>query len=344
MAQRALITGVTGFAGSFLAEHLLACGDAVLGCSTAGQWTGPAGAVLAGQVDLLAWDLSRDEGPDPPTLRRIAQFAPTCIYHLAAISVPEDCGPVEPLPQVLKINVGGTRQVLRLAAALPTGPRVLVVSSSHVYASPPREAPMVAETTPPAPRGGYGRSKLAAEQEGLRAASAGGCEVVIARAFPHAGPRQSPQRMLSQWAQQFAQGASDRPVEIQTRDARIDLSDVRDVVRAYRLLLVHGSSGEVYNVGSGICRTSGEVFEIMRRLADPHRLVRETAPGFKQDPIADTSRLRRRTGWRAAIPLEQTVSDTLAWWRAQAAGAVAQAAGLSPEGSPCPEEERRESR
>ncbi len=329
MTQRALITGASGFAGGFLAEHLLASGDRVLGCSSAGRWTGPAGTALPGQMDLLAWDLGRDQQPDRETLRCIEQFAPTCIYHLAAVSVPEDCGPTESLPHALKINVQGTRRVLQLAGALSTRPRVLVVSSSHVYAAPPPDSPQVSETTPPAPRGGYGRSKLAAEQQALRAAGEGMCEAVIARAFPHAGPRQSSRRMLSQWARQFAE-AGDRPVEIQTREARIDLSDVRDVVRAYRLLVEHGRSGEVYNVGSGVCRTSGEVLDVMRRLADPRRPVHQTAPGFKHDPIADVSRLQACTGWRATLPLEQTVGDTLAWWREQ----------LARRPSACPEEPR----
>jgi len=321
MPQRALITGVTGFAGGFLAEHLLACGDTVLGCSSGGRWTcadGASSETLAARIDLLAWDLSYDQGPDRDTLRRIEQFAPTCIYHLAAISVPEDCGRTEPLPHVLKINLGGTRRVLRLAGSLATRPRVLVVSSSHVYAAPPPEHPAVDETTPLAPRGGYGRSKLLAEQETLRAVDQGLCQAVIARSFPHAGPRQSPRRMLSQWARQFAR-ATDQPVEIQTRNAWIDLSDVRDVVRAYRLLVEHGRSGEVYNVGSGVCLTSGEVFDLMYRLAGSNRAVRETAAGFKQDPIADISRLRARTGWDARVPLERTVGDTLAWWREQPA-------------------------
>jgi len=318
MPQRALITGVTGFAGGFLAEHLLACGDEVLGCCSTGRWSGPDARELAGRVELVGWELSSDDGLSDEARRRIEQFAPTCIYHLAAISVPEDCGTDEPLPHVLAVNVAGTRRVLQLAGSLPTRPRVLVVSSSHVYAAPPPEHPVVDEATPPAPRGGYGRSKLLAEQETLRAVDQGLCQAVIARSFPHAGPRQSARRMLSQWARQFAENSAG-PVEIQTREARIDLSDVRDVVAAYRLLVEHGGSGRIYNVGSGVCRTSGEVLDLMQRLAGTKRPVRETRPGFKQDPIADLKRLKQCTGWRARVPLEQTVADTLAWWREQQA-------------------------
>jgi GDP-4-dehydro-6-deoxy-D-mannose reductase len=120
--------------------------------------------------------------------------------------------------------------------------------------------------------------------------------------------------MLPQWARQFALGGPG-PVEVHTLQARLDLSDVRDVVRAYRLLVERGRPGEVYNVGSGLSRRSGEVFELLRGMADPTRPVVELQAGLKQEPIADVARLVRCTGWHATIPLETTISDTLAWWR-----------------------------
>ena len=136
-------------------------------------------------------------------------------------------------------------------------------------------------------------------------------------AFQHTGPRQNDRMMLSQWCRQFADGTD--PVEVQTHSATIDVSDVRDVVRAYRRLAEAGGPGEVYNVGSGVPRVSGEVFELLRRLADPRRAVRETQTGAKHDPVADTRKLCAATGWRPEIPLERTVADTLAWWRDAAA-------------------------
>jgi GDP-4-dehydro-6-deoxy-D-mannose reductase len=120
--------------------------------------------------------------------------------------------------------------------------------------------------------------------------------------------------MLPQWARQFAGGGTS-PVEVLTRDAVIDLTDVRDVVRAYRLLAEKGKPDTVYNVGSGRPRRSGEVLDLLRRLADPDRPVKEIHPGEKQDPIADVSRLNQQTGWRPEVPLGQTVADTLAYWR-----------------------------
>jgi GDP-4-dehydro-6-deoxy-D-mannose reductase len=313
MNCRALITGVSGFVGGVLAEHLLAHGDMVLGTSPNGQWLDSSPQRIQDQIDLVAWDLAQPDGLEPGARRAIEQFAPTVIYHLAAISVPSQCGQEEPTPLAVEINVHGTRRVLELAASLPSAPRVLAISSSHVYAPVTIAAPRVDEQSPVMPKRGYGRTKLAAEEEIRRAVSQGSVNAIIVRAFQHTGPGQGPQMMLPGWAMQFAQGG-DEPVKVRTLDAWIDLTDVRDVVRAYRLLALKGQSGEVYNVGSGVARRSGDVFECLHCLASSHRKVIELAPGFKQDPIADITRLTALTDWKPEIPLEQTVQDTYRWW------------------------------
>jgi GDP-4-dehydro-6-deoxy-D-mannose reductase len=313
MPQRALITGISGFIGGHLAEHLLASGDAVLGCTSRGTWRRDSPAAVVDRVELVAYDISREDGLATASRRAIERFRPTCIYHLAALSVPQDCGDAEPSSAAIAVNVDGTRRVLELAAALPSRPRLLFISSSHVYAPVRPEAPRVAETAPLGPTRGYGRSKVAAEEVVRHGC---GSDVMIVRAFQHAGPRMDARLMLSQWSRQFLADNA-RPIEVYTRDAHIDLSDVRDVVRAYRLLAERGWAGEVYNVGCGVSRTSGAILDILRRVAAPSRAVVETRPGFKQGPIADVSRLAARTGWSPAIPIEQTVADTWAWWQEQ---------------------------
>ncbi|NQU23334.1 MAG: NAD-dependent epimerase/dehydratase family protein, partial [Candidatus Nealsonbacteria bacterium] len=210
----------------------------------------------------------------------------------------------------------GTRRVMELAAELPSRPRVLFVSSSHVYAPVTTETPVVDESAPLQPQRGYGRSKLAAEAEVRRAVEELGCDAVVTRSFQHTGPRQNPRMMLPQWARQFALAGSE-PVEVHTRDAMIDLTDVRDVVRAYRLLIERGTRGEVYNVGSGVAVRSGDVLDVLRNLADPQRPIVELHPGRKQDPIANIDRLVQSTGWQPIVPIETTVADTLAWWRSR---------------------------
>ncbi len=314
MSHRALITGMTGFAGGFLAEHLLDQGQPVLGTAPDGGWETASPKELSGRIELVAWDLSTNEGLVDESRRRIEDFRPDCIYHLAAMSVPNECGREKPSNAALQVNVEGTRMVLDLAASLSWRPRVLFISSSHVYAPVTAESPRVRESSRLDPQQGYGRTKLMAEAEVCRAVDKSNCDVVIARSFQHAGPRQDPRMMLSQWARQFALGGQ-QPVEVYTRDAQIDLSDVRDVVRAYRLLLEHGRTGSVYNVGSGKGCRSGEVLDLLREMADPKRPIVELHPGKKQNHIADIARLVRCTGWQSEISIETTVADTLAWWR-----------------------------
>jgi GDP-4-dehydro-6-deoxy-D-mannose reductase len=316
MSYRALITGVSGFVGPHLAEHLLDCGDEVLGTSPDGEWPDTSPETARPKVELIAWDISRPDGLLETSRQILRRFRPQLVYHLAAVSVPSDCGEDQPTPQAVAVNVDGTQRVLEAAAALASPPRVLVVSSSHVYAPVEPRSPRVGEHWPLAPRHGYGRTKLAAEAA-ARQAIASGMDALIVRAFQHTGPGQRPPMMLPQWAVQLTRGGCE-PIRVQTLDAWIDLSDVRDVVRAYRLLAAKGQRGEAYNVGSGQSRRSGEILELLQRAAGANRPVVELRPGRKHDPIADITRLVRQTGWQPRVPLEQTVADTLAWWQRSA--------------------------
>jgi GDP-4-dehydro-6-deoxy-D-mannose reductase len=192
---------------------------------------------------------------------------------------------------------------------------VLVVSTSHVYRPVTHDSPRVDETAPLDPRTGYARSKFLAEEETRLAVDQLGCDAVVVRSFNHTGPGQTPRLMLPQWARQLTAGGS-QPIEVYTRDAWLDMTDVRDVVRAYRLVVEHGQRGTTYNVGSGVNRRSGDILDLLRTLAgQPDRPAVELRPGLVQTPVADNTRLVRATGWRPEIPLEKTVIDTLQWWR-----------------------------
>src|SRR5690606_35431652 len=245
--MKAFITGIAGFAGTHLAEHLLAEGDEVLGASLHGSWGEPAlverlPRELVERVPLVAWDIT---DPDLSAIAaRLEAFAPDVIYHLAAVSKASDADS----PEGARVNIVGTEHVLELARRLGR-PRVVFISSSYVYAQAATpDSPPVPETAPLVPRGGYARRQAISEALVRHPVRDGG-DGLIVRAFQHAGPRQSPRFMLAEWCQQFASGAS--PVEIYNSEAWIDLSDVRDVVRAYRLLAERGAPGEAYNVGSG---------------------------------------------------------------------------------------------
>jgi GDP-4-dehydro-6-deoxy-D-mannose reductase len=307
---RAFITGITGFAGTHLAEHLLASGDRVFGCSTEGHWRPHTPSSLTESVRLLRWDISSD--PSLRFQRRIAEYQPDVVFHLAAVSVPRACGQLDPVGRAWSVNVLGTRRVLQLAAGLPQRPRVLLVSSSHVYAPVDAPTAVVREDAPLAPPGAYGKTKLAAEGELLRAVAAGGLDGYIARSFLHAGPRQDPRLMLSEWCRQLADDNA-QAIRVLNLDSYFDMSDVRDVVRAYRLLAVHAESG-TYNVGSGVCRQSRDMLQRLLALTGCEKSIEECEPGVRRQPIADISRLQRDTGWRTEIALEQTLADAYAYW------------------------------
>ncbi len=309
--MRAFITGITGFAGQYLTQHLIAAGDQVAGSTFRDSWSDAIAPHVRTQVPLYEWNLAQ---PLPSELQRhVKQFAPHCIYHLAAISVPADCGTAQPSPLAAAVNVEGTRAVLQLAQSLDPLPRVLMVSSAHVYAPVSPEQPIVTEQSPVGPALAYGVTKLAAE-ELCRHAAAAGLNVVIARAFQHSGPQQLPKFMLPEWAQQFA-ASHDAPIQVVTLDSHFDLSDVRDVVRAYRLLLARPATTGVYNVGRGGAIRSGDVFDALVQLTGRQRQVIEQRPGRRQHPIPDISRLQRDTDWTPQIPLTQTIADTLAYFQ-----------------------------
>lgn len=290
----------------------MAAGDQVLGTTHLSWWNGDVPSEIRQQVPLIEWDIAK---PIPDEVRRgVRQFAPNCIYHLAAISVPAQCGSSQPSAMAWAVNVEGTSAVIQLAKSLEVPVRVLVVSSAHVYSPVPAENPVVSEDSPVGPTGSYGKTKLQAEHV-CQQAVADGMDIVIARAFQHSGPRQLPKFMLPEWARQFAT-SSDRPVHVVTLDSCIDLSDVRDVVRAYRLLMTRNTRG-VYNVGSGKPIRTREVFEELVRLTGQRRQVVERNPGFRQHPVADISRLVRDTQWSPRIPLQQTVADTLVSFQKQ---------------------------
>jgi GDP-4-dehydro-6-deoxy-D-mannose reductase len=308
---KALVSGITGFAGSHLAEYLLSCGDSVVGVSCSGQWPSDVPRSVSDQIPVLRWDLAR---PLPATVMDVLTgFAPEAIYHLGAISVPGDCGDSQPSARALAVNVGGTRRMLRLAARLSGHPRLLLASSCYVYAPVDGERPRVSEQAPLDPAQAYGRTKLAAEREVLAAVKRGLVDAVVARAFQHTGPRQSPRMIVPDWARQFATGCD--PIRVVCLNTFLDLSDVRDVVRAYRALVLDGESGGVYNVGSGCCRRSGDLFDALRQQCDPNRDMVECAPGRRQHPIADISLIRRDTGWLPEVPLADTLADTLRYWQ-----------------------------
>jgi GDP-4-dehydro-6-deoxy-D-mannose reductase len=316
---RALVTGATGFVGGHLAEHLLAEGDQVVGISASGRW--PAETAEVGRsVRLERFDLMEGDPSDLADLIRRKQ--PEAIYHLAAQSNPQ--ASVSDPRGTWALNLGGTLNLIEAvkAAAPEKTPRIVLVGSGVCYGHPAPEHIPVSESCPLRPNNPYAASKAAADLLGVQSFLSDGLDVVVVRPFNHAGPRQSPRYVLATLAKQVVEverGLKDR-VEVGNLEVVRDYTDVRDVVRAYRLLALRGRAGEIYNLGSGVGLKLADALRRLTEMAsrpvevrvDPARVRPVDLPLL----VADASKLREAVGWAPAFPIDRTLRDMLETFRA----------------------------
>jgi GDP-4-dehydro-6-deoxy-D-mannose reductase len=303
-----LITGAAGFAGTHLLQLLAGRHDLV---AWARSTPAPEWLPLARwqQVDLL----------DRDRVRALAsELRPSSIYHLAGSAHVAEAF-ADPAGTFAN-NVLGTHHLCdALRRAGGAGRRIVLAGSAAVYGS--SDAPLT-EHSAVAPGNPYAQSKLAQEELGLRAIAEDGLEVIVARPFNHTGPRQTASYMAPTIARQIAlieRGKLEPVLHIGNTSARRDLSDVRDVVRAYEALMARGTPGMIYNVSSGVGRSVQQILDALIARArvpvhvevDPARLRSSDAPTL----VGDASRLRHATGWKPEIPFEKTIDDLLDYWR-----------------------------
>lgn len=292
--MRAYLTGGGGFVGGWLAGHLRSCGDEV--------------AALPEGVDVLDGDLLGED---------LARAAPEVVYHLAALT---HVGRSWDEPrETFSVNALGTLAVLEAARRLDPAPAVLLVSSAEVYGR--GDGTPIGEDAPLWPVTPYAASKVAAEFLGLQAFAGRGLRVVRARPFNHVGPGQSDSFVVAALARRVAEAelAGGGAVRVGNLTPRRDFADVRDVVRAYRLLAVAGAGGEVYNVCTGRALAVSELLDRLVALAScPVDVVEDpslTRPVDVPVLVGDPSKLARLTGWAPEITLDETLSDVLVHWR-----------------------------
>ena len=293
--MRALITGGDGFVGRWLAAHLGESGD-----------------------DVVTIDREVDVADGRALKPVVAGAAPDVVYHLAALSHVGQSW--EEPGEVLRVNVLGTAEVLAAARSLPRPPLVIVVSSAEVYGAVRPDQLPIGENVPPAPVTPYAASKAAAEHVALQAWRGFGQPVVVVRPFNHIGPAQAPTFAVSALARRVveARRASAATLAVGTLSTRRDFTDVRDVVRSYRLLAESGEPGSVYNVCSGRAVAIADIAASLLSLAgadldlvtDPALLRPVDVPELR----GDGSALYAATGWTPSIALEQTLRDVLAYW------------------------------
>lgn len=313
--MRYLITGAGGFVGRYLVEGLLARGAHV---AATGDHHAP---VWCAALQGLAWH--QLDVRDLDAVERVAgEVAPDVVFHLAAQSfVPESLARPR---ETFEINALGTLALcggLQRLRARGLDPLVLVTSSAEVYgAVAPGDVP-IDERHPTGPANPYAASKVAQEALARSAWHSWGVRCVIARAFNHTGPGQSPRFVVPAFARRLAEiAAGGEPVlMVGNLESRRDLTDVRDVVRAYVLLAERGVPGEIYNVCSGFAYSMKEVLReliLLSRVAvevreDPARMRPSDTPIL----LGSNAKLRAATGWEPEYRLERTLEDVYAYER-----------------------------
>jgi GDP-4-dehydro-6-deoxy-D-mannose reductase len=294
--MRALVTGSAGFVGHHLLEHLRALGDEIVELDRS---TG---------VDLLDADAVTET---------VRSASPDAVYHLGGWS---DVGASWQAPlETLRVNAEGTLNVLQ--ACREIAGRVLVVSSADIYGKVTLSELPLTEDSPVRPVSPYAASKVAADTIAQQAWLGYGLEVMRVRAFNHLGPGQTNRFVAPALAERIARCEADGREEVTVGNLtpRRDFTDVRDVVRAYRLLIEHGEPGEAYNVCSGHDIAIAELGE--RLVAMARRPVRLEGDPALQRPVdvpvlrGDHTKLTKVTGWRPEISLDQTLADIMNEWR-----------------------------
>jgi GDP-4-dehydro-6-deoxy-D-mannose reductase len=307
-----LITGAAGFAGSHLLDLLT---TATNNHREIVAWQRPGGRAPAARA-RARWD-SIDLLDRESVREAIARVRPSVVYHCAGAAHVGKAW--DRADHTFAVNVRATHHLLDALRAAGVQSRVLIPSSALVYAGADRA---LTEHDPLVPDSPYGVSKLAQELLGRHGGT--GVDVMIARAFNHIGPRQDPMFAAPGFARRIAdieRGRWAPEISVGNLNAMRDLTDVRDTVRAYELIVERGEPGRAYNVCSGRAIAIQELLDMLIARArvpvtikhDPARYRPNDLPLLLGDPM----RIRSELGWAAEVPIERTVDDLLEYWRGQ---------------------------
>ena len=312
--MKILVTGCNGFVGRHAVAHLRAAGHDVCGGDVAG--TPP------DDLPYLPFDAT-----SPDSIRAaLEEFLPDAILHLGGIAFVPIAW--EHPQTVFQVNTIGPLNVLDAVRTLCPKTRILLVTSAEVYGSAPAAGAVFTEGSPLVPDNIYGVTKAAADTSARFYAARHDLDLLVARPANHIGPGQSPRFVYSAFARQLADIAAGRaPAEMRVGnlDSRRNFTDVRDVVRAYRLLLEHGRPGTAYNIASPSSVSIRDLLDTLCDISGVHpTLTVDPALWRPTDahPTCDTSRLRADTGWIPQIPLRQTLADLYRDVSASAAAGV----------------------
>ncbi len=308
--MKSLIIGGAGFVGSYLIRYLQEQGQEVAVTKMPQETIAAPGA---DQYDLNI--LEKDSIMD-----LILKLQPDYVFHLAAQS---SVGLSWKNPQMtIDVNIKGSVNVLEALRKAEKRPKTLLIGSGEEYGAIRPEKLPVSETNALKPENIYAATKACQNMFGRIYAEAYGLSVTMVRAFNHIGPNQAPMFVVADFCRQTAEieaGKRDAVLKVGNLAAERDFTDVRDVVRAYALLVEKGTAGETYNVGSGHAVAIDTILKMILSMSDKEIRIEKDPSKFRPVDVptieADTKKLYEATGWTPQISLEQTIRETLDYWR-----------------------------
>lgn len=312
--KKAFVTGLTGFVGAHLANHLLEKGYTVSGTYLTQESADTFS--LKDKVNLHKLDLLDSD----KTYELIKEEKPDVIFHLAAMSSPRES--FKDPNKTLTTNISSQVNVLEAVRKLKLKEtKILIVSSAEVYGRVNPNAIPINEETPLNPTNPYAVSKIAQDFMGLEYFLSEKLQIIRVRPFNHVGPGQSPGFVISAFSKRIVdiEKGREKVMRIGNLTAKRDFTDVRDMVKAYVLAVEKGVVGDAYNLGSG---KSYEISDILEKLIDLStvEITTEEDPALmlpSDDPElkCDNTKFVELTGWKVEVPIEKTLKDTLDYWR-----------------------------
>jgi len=311
--KKALITGVEGFVGEYLAQELLKNGYEVIGTRLADISKSLEEKIKVFKLDIL----------DKEKLKLVIEKErPQYIFHLAAISSAKYSW--QNPQKTMNININGTLNLLDIARESNFDIRIILIGSAEEYGQVMPEEIPIKETNLPRPQNPYSVSKLAQTLLAKQYEKAYSMDIVIMRAFNHIGPKQSEIFVVSDFAKQIAEierGLREPVIKVGNLKAKRDFTDVRDIVKGYVAAAERGRSGEIYNIGSSRAIAIEDILYKLIELSDNKNSIEVIIDKDKFRPIdapillGDCSKLEQHTSWSRTIDLEETLKDVLDYWR-----------------------------
>ena len=317
MRRKVFITGISGFAGSHLAEYLVSRGN----CDIIGTYLSKDSldnlARVKDAISLVKVNLTNEE----KVFDLIESLRPDFIFHLAALPSTADSFKI-PAPTIENNVVAELNLLSAIKDSNLLNTKILIVSSAEIYGLVKKEDLPIDEETKLMPTSPYAVSKITQDFLGLQYCLSYNLKIIRVRPFNHIGPRQSPNFVVADFAKDISEiekGKRKPILHVGNLESKRDFTDVRDMVRAYTIALEKGKFGEVYNIGSGVSYRISDILRKLILLSKAKITILSDKSLFRPidnpELVCDASKFKRLTNWKPEIRLSTTLKDTLDYWR-----------------------------